>query len=84
MEPYDATCRALSARPAEAGVQNLAEQCVLMTVAGPGAGALLAAAGVAGVMEQAPGVHSVFGFEGRPVLAAHGRVLQVDPRLTPG
>ena len=38
--------------------------------------------GIAGVLQQAPGTHSVFGFEGRPVVAAHGVELGGAAQLT--
>ena len=53
-------------------LMDLAEQCVLLSILGPGANDMLEQSGIAGVLGQAPGVHNVFGFEGRPVVAAHG------------
>lgn len=59
---------------AAAGVDaaDLAEQCALLSLVGPDAAALLAKAGVSGVMDQPLGAHRTFGFEGRPVVATHG------------
>lgn len=130
----DAVTAAAAAAQAEGGpegeIMDLAEQCVLLSLVGPGAGEFLALTGISGgaplawratrhrstlffslffgvnsptlkavpsephtqkiahvdrhgvdnhhealrlgVMQEAPGTHSVFGFEGRPVVAAHG------------
>ena len=62
--------RLLAAAGADAA--DLAEQCALLSLVGPDAGALLAKAGVSGVMDQPLGAHQTFGFEGRPVVATHG------------
>jgi glycine cleavage system aminomethyltransferase T len=56
---------------------DLADMCALVSLVGPNAADLLASAGVAGVMAGPPGTHEAFGFEGRPVVAAHGAELGV-------
>jgi hypothetical protein len=55
-----------------ADAADLAERCALLSLVGPDAAALLAKAGVSGVMDQPLGAHRTFGFEERPVVATHG------------
>ena len=59
-------------------VMDLADMCALVSLVGPNAADLLASVGVAGVMAGPPGTHEAFGFDGRPVVAAHGAELGVQ------
>ena len=57
---------------------DLADMCALVSLVGPNAADLLASVGVGGVMAGPPGTHEAFGFDGRPVVAAHGAELGVQ------
>ena len=70
MAPEPVADALLAAAGADAA--DLAERCALLSLVGPDAAALLAKAGVSGVMDQPLGAHLTFGFEDRPVVATHG------------
>ena len=52
-------------------VTELNDRCALLTVCGPTMENILRPMGLTGVMEAPTGSHVVFGFENRPVVAAH-------------
>lgn len=66
----DAVVESLEAAP-EVVVAELNDRCALLTVVGPMSVDILRNSGLMEVVELDVGSHRVFGFDGRPVVAAH-------------
>ena len=66
----DAVVESLEAAP-DVVVAELNDRCALLTVVGPMSADILRNSGLMEVVELDVGSHRVFGFDGRPVVAAH-------------
>ena len=72
----DAVANVLESSP-EQNFMELNDQCALLTVVGPQCADVLSKTGLVEVLTDAVGAHRVFGFENRPVVAAHTREFDV-------